>query len=35
MARLDVPEILILALLAAAGVWALYNRTHPDTHSSK
>lgn len=29
--RLDIPEMLIVFLLFAAVVWALYNWTHPMT----
>ena len=28
MGPLDVPEVLIAALLAAAALWAMYNWTH-------
>jgi hypothetical protein len=35
MVRLDIPEMLILFLLAAAGAWAVYNWTHPEVHSPK
>ena len=35
MTPLDIPEMLIIFLLAAAGAWAFYNWTHPDVHSSK
>lgn len=31
--RLDIPEMLIVFLLCAAVVWAIYNWTHPMTGS--
>jgi len=30
MLHLDIPVMVILFLLAAAGAWAVYNWTHPD-----
>ena len=35
MVNLDAAAILILVLLLAGGAWALYNWTHPGTHSPK
>jgi hypothetical protein len=33
MGQIDIPAMLIVFLLAAAGAWALYNWKHPGDHS--
>jgi len=35
MGPLDVPEVLITALLVAVALWAMYNWTHRTTGASK
>jgi hypothetical protein len=35
MGSLDVPEVLIMAGVVAALMWAIYNWTHPHTNAPK